>query len=858
VNWTLCDLGSANLAGADLAGAELYGVKLAGANLSGADLTGADLTYAAVTGADLSGATLASANLLEAGLTSANLTNANFSDANLTDAYLAEANLTGANLATATLTHVESGQVTGTPAALPANWTVVNGYLAGPGADLLSANLAGANLSGLDLAGAFLIRADLSGASLSGTDLTGANLDLVTSGGVTGTPAVFPANWTLQDGYLIGPGTDLAGVDLTSLNLAGLDLAGASLVNANLAGLDLSGTNLEKATLVGANINGTQLAGANVNGARVGPINGTPASLPTGYTVVAVPASNATPGNYLAGPGAYLYKVDFSGQDLSNVDLAGANLGWANLSTANLAGADLASTGLADANLAGANLTSANATGAALESANLASTNLSETTLTGASLGGVESGGITGTPATLPPGWKLVQGYLVGSTSDLTGANLSGANLQGLYLGYANLTDANLSNADLVGASLADSNLTGASLAGADLAGANFYAVNLTGANATNANFTGASFTITTVSGLVMSGADFTGASMAGPIYYGGTDDGGLVYTSPGTGTPKALPTDYTAVDGFIVGRYVSIKGVSLAGADFSKDDLSSTSITNSDLTSANLDAANLSGADLDGDTVTGATAVGTTWLNTTCPDGSNSNKHVDGCFSSLDTTPPVVTITGVPVPNRDVYVLGHVPTPGCKTTDNGTVEFDAGLRVKTVASQGSGPGVGLITATCSGAVDLAGNVAAPVSVSYTNLYGMTGFLSLTNGATFSHTTRVITVHFRLTDSNGKAIAASTAKAFTAAHEVHITLAGPGIHATTNTCAWDAAQQYLACAIHVPAGVKAGSSQRYTITATENVSTAFQAIPGVRGAIDPEVFTSGNQRFDALERPGPG
>ena len=225
------------------------------------------------------------------------------------------------------------------------------------------------------------------------------------------------------------------------------------------------------------------------------------------------------------------------------------------------------------------------------------------------------------------------------------------------------------------------------------------------------------------------------------------------------------------------MGRYVSIDGVSLTGADFSKDDLSSTSITNSDLTSANLDAANLSGADLDGDTVTGATAVGTTWLNTTCPDGSNSDKHVNGCFTGLDTTPPVVTITGVPVPNRDVYVLGHVPTPGCKTTDNGTVEFGAGLRVKTVASRGAGPGVGLLTATCSGAVDLAGNAAAPVSVSYTNLYGMTGFLSLANGATFARTTRVITVHFRLTNSSGKAIPASTAKAFAAAGEVHVTLA---------------------------------------------------------------------------------
>jgi hypothetical protein len=187
------------------------------------------------------------------------------------------------------------------------------------------------------------------------------------------------------------------------------------------------------------------------------------------------------------------------------------------------------------------------------------------------------------------------------------------------------------------------------------------------------------------------------------------------------------------------------------------------------------------------------------------------------------------------------VYVLGHVPTPGCKTTDDGTVAKAAGLTIKTVASPGAGPGVGLITATCSGAMDLAGNVAAPVSVSYTNVYGMAGFLSPVNGATFARTTRVITVRFRLTDSSGRAISASHAKAFAAAHEVHGTLAGPGIHATSNTCAWDATGQYLACAIHVPAGVKTGSSQRYTITMTENVSTAFLTIPAVRGTADPVV-----------------
>ncbi|HEY6786997.1 MAG TPA: pentapeptide repeat-containing protein, partial [Trebonia sp.] len=730
-----------------------------------------------------------------------------------------------------------------------------------PDVDWIGCDLASANLAGADLAGAILKGADLSGANLSGTDLAGAFLTDVTSGGVTGSPApTLPTNWTLQGGYLLGPDTNLAGVDLTSLNLAGLDLIGADLAGANLAGRQLSGTNLNEANLTGASINGAQLAGASVIGTHFGAINGTPASLPTNYVIVTVPAGNATPGNYLAGPEAYLDAVDFSGLDLSKVDLAGANLYVANLSGANLSGADLVSTFLEDTNLTGANLMSANATNANLSDANLASAILSGTSLTGAELNGVKSGSITGTPASLPLESELVLGYLVGYSADLEGADLAGADLASKYLGAANLSDANLSHADLSGTSFTGTSLAGANLTGADLAQAGFSGVDLSGANATNANFTLATFIHVTVSGLVMAGANFTNASILN--WSGGGAGGGLLYTAAGTGTPKAVPSATHLVDGFFVGPYVNLRGVSLVGANLSKDDLASASITNADLasanlddanlmnasltgtnlTSANLDDTNLQGTDLDGDTTTGATTAGAFWWNTTCPDGSLSNEYVHGCFSPLDTTSPLVKITGVPVPNRGVYVLGHVPTPGCTTTDNGIVLRLARLTVTTVGARGAGAGVGRITVTCAGAVDLAGNAAAAVSVSYTNVYGMTGFLSLANGATFARSTRVITVHFRLTSSTGKAIAASTAKAFAAAHEVRITLAGPGIRASTNTCAWDAAQQYLACAIHVPAGVKAGSSQRYTVTATEDVSTAFQTIPGVGRALDPQII----------------
>jgi uncharacterized protein YjbI with pentapeptide repeats len=76
--------------------------------------------------------------------------------------------------------------------------------------------------------------------------------------------------------YTAAPGSspDLAGKDLTRLDLAGVDFKGARLRRANLFGADLSGSNLAKADLAGANldratITGTSFAGADLAGASL-------------------------------------------------------------------------------------------------------------------------------------------------------------------------------------------------------------------------------------------------------------------------------------------------------------------------------------------------------------------------------------------------------------------------------------------------------------------------------------------------------------------------------------------------------------------------------------------------------------
>ena len=112
---TACSVGSSKSTGSnpglDFSGASLKGMNFSGRDLSGANFTNADLSRAQLSGTDLHGASLSGA----------------------------------------LLTGVRSGSITGNPKALPRGWTLVNGYLIGPGADLRHAVLSYAKLDGLNL-----------------------------------------------------------------------------------------------------------------------------------------------------------------------------------------------------------------------------------------------------------------------------------------------------------------------------------------------------------------------------------------------------------------------------------------------------------------------------------------------------------------------------------------------------------------------------------------------------------------------------------------------------------------------------------------------------------------------------------
>ena len=139
--------------------------------------------------------------------------------------------------------------------------------------------------------------------------------------------------------------------------------------------------------------------------------------------------------------------------------------------------------------------------------------------------------------------------------------------------------------------------------------------------------------------------------------------------------------------------------------------------------------------------------------------------------------------------------------------------------------------------------MDLAGNQQkAAVRATYTVVYGIHGFLAPAPGSTFARSSRVITVRFRLTNATGTPIPGAQAAALAAAHRIRVSLQGPGITSVTVLCGWSTAHGYFSCGITIPAHVRTGTGNRYTITAAENVTGKFVSVPGVRGAGDPEVI----------------
>ena len=311
---------------------------------------------------------------------------------------------------------------------------------------------------------------------------------------------------TFVDGYVLGPGVNLAGARLvgsrlTGVNLTGANLTGADLTGANLTGADLSYTNLANATLTAATLKSV----------KSGSISGTPVgALPTGWILTK---------GYLVGPGANLSDADlsdadfsgarlvgtlFTGTNLTNADLRGVsgkdlrgvsfygatlinaklrdlNLSGSVLKSVRMSGADLSGADLTNAALNSATMSNANLNGANLSGADLSSAILTGATITGATLTGtitksVNACGLVGQPSAVSTSTAVVSGCLVAPKATLSGADFTGAELHGLNISGANLVSvvfkqANLSGANITGATITSADFTGATLTGLQATG---------------------------------------------------------------------------------------------------------------------------------------------------------------------------------------------------------------------------------------------------------------------------------------------------------------------------------------------------------------------------------------------------
>ncbi|MCB0106192.1 MAG: PxKF domain-containing protein, partial [Caldilineaceae bacterium] len=111
----------------------------------------------------------------------------------------------------------------------------------------------------------------------------------------------------------------------------------------------------------------------------------------------------------------------------------------------------------------------------------------------------------------------------------------------------------------------------------------------------------------------------------------------------------------------------------------------------------------------------------GTLTLNAICKDVAGNQGNASYTVQ-IDKTAPVVTVTGVS--DGATYALGSVPTAACSSSD----ALSGVTTEATLSLTGGNPdGTGSFTATCSGAIDNAGN-SGSTSVTYSVLYNWSGF----------------------------------------------------------------------------------------------------------------------------------
>jgi len=174
--------------------------------------------------------------------------------------------------------------------------------------------------------------------------------------------------------------------------------------------------------------------------------------------------------------------------------------------------------------------------------------------------------------------------------------------------------------------------------------------------------------------------------------------------------------------------------------------------------------------------------------MDYTCSATSAGGTNSETATLKRDATKPVTSVTNVT--EGATYPLGSVPQAGCSSTDNLS---GMGAEATLTLTGGDAQGLGSITATCSGALDAAGNAADLAVVHYTvnipsNTYNFTGFASPVDNNGILNTAKAgqtIPLKWRITDANGNPVINLTGVTVTA-----VSLSCPSVPTT------DAIEEY--------------------------------------------------------------
>lgn len=187
------------------------------------------------------------------------------------------------------------------------------------------------------------------------------------------------------NGYLVGPGANLKGADLSNQNLDGLDLTGADLTNANFIFASMRGTIFNAVKASGASFDASILEGAKFVNADL---------------------RNASFGLEQKAGVKGLIKASIDSADFSGADISGADFDGANMSNVRLVGVSAVGAEFTGVRMRNSDLSDGNFTNAVFSCCAVA-------------------------PEDTIPGLVEDFTFLV---ADLTGSNLSGAVLNGAVM----------------------------------------------------------------------------------------------------------------------------------------------------------------------------------------------------------------------------------------------------------------------------------------------------------------------------------------------------------------------------------------------------------------------------------------